>query len=186
FGLPVEAITVNIGKAPDYPPSGASGGSTTVGGVSAATRRAAQDALTQLFAKVAPSLGAEPSQLEAVDGKVQVKGNSSKNLPWNRATAKLGVSSINTTGKKPGEGKLIDSGVGGVQMADVTVDIETGIVKMNKFVAVQDCGLVINEKTAESQVFGALIMGVCYSLMEERIMDEYLGRPLNSKMEFYN
>jgi xanthine dehydrogenase YagR molybdenum-binding subunit len=70
-------------------------------------------------------------------------------------------------------------------MADVTVDIETGIVKMNRFVAVQDCGLIINEKTAESQVFGALIMGVCYSLMEERIMDEYLGRPLNSNMEFY-
>ena len=70
-------------------------------------------------------------------------------------------------------------------MADVTVDIETGIVKMNKFVAVQDCGLIINEKTAESQVFGAMIMGVCYCLMEERIMDEYLGRPLNSNMEFY-
>jgi CO/xanthine dehydrogenase Mo-binding subunit len=41
---------------------------------------------------------------------------------------------------------------------------------MNKFVAVQDCGLIINEKTAEAR-FGALIMGVCYSLMEERIMD---------------
>jgi xanthine dehydrogenase YagR molybdenum-binding subunit len=185
FGLPVEAITINIGKAPDYPPSGASGGSTTVGGVSAATRRAALDALDQLFAKVAPALGVEASHLEAVGGKVQVKGDSVKSLSWKQATAKLGVTPLNTTGKNPGEGKLIDSGVGGVQMADVTVDIETGIVKMNKFVAVQDCGLVINEKTAESQVFGALIMGVCYSLMEERIMDEYLGRPLNSNMEFY-
>lgn len=185
FGLPVDAIKVNIGMAPDYPPSGASGGSTTVGGVSSATRRAAQDALDQLFAKVAPALGAEATQLEAVGGKIQVKGNPAKSLTWKQATAKLGVTAVNTTGKNPGAGKLIDSGVGGVQMADVTVDIETGIVKMNKFVAVQDCGLIINEKTAESQVFGALIMGVCYSLMEERIMDEYLGRPLNSNMEFY-
>ena len=49
-------------------------------------------------------------------------------------------------------------------MADVSVDIETGIVKMNKMVAVQDCGLVINLKTAESQVYGALIMGISYAL----------------------
>jgi xanthine dehydrogenase YagR molybdenum-binding subunit len=185
FGLPVEAVKVNIGRAPDFPASGASGGSTTVGGVTTATRRAAQDALEQLFAKSAPALGAEASQLEAVSGKIQVKGNPAKGLSWKQATAKLGVDAINASGKNPGAGKLNDSGVGGVQMADVSVDTETGIVKMNKFVAVQDCGLVINEKTAESQVLGSLIMGVGYSLFEERIMDEATGRPLNVDMEFY-
>ena len=41
-------------------------------------------------------------------------------------------------------------------------------------VAVQDCGLVIDLKTAESQVFGALIMGITYALYEEKVMD---GRP---------
>ena len=35
-------------------------------------------------------------------------------------------------------------------MADVSVDTETGIVKMNKLVAVQDCGMIVNPKTAES------------------------------------
>ena len=80
---------------------------------------------------------------------------------------------------------LISSGVGGVQMADVSVDTETGIVKMNKFVAVQDCGLIINPKTAESQIFGAAIMGICGALYEERIMDQQTGRMLNADMEFY-
>ena len=42
----------------------------------------------------------------------------------------------------PGPGELTSSGVGGVQMADVSVDIETGVVKINKMVAVQDCGLI--------------------------------------------
>lgn len=70
-------------------------------------------------------------------------------------------------------------------MAEVSVDIETGIVKMEKIVAVQDCGLVVNLKTAESQVFGALIMGVSYSLYEEKVMDEITGRCLNPDMEFY-
>ena len=70
-------------------------------------------------------------------------------------------------------------------MADVSVDIETGIVKINRLVAVQDCGLVINVRTAESQVYGALIMGVCYALTEEKIFDPTTGRPLNADMEFY-
>lgn len=185
LGLPVGAVKVHLGRAPDYPPSGASGGSTTVGGVSSATRRASLDALEQLFAKVAPSLGVQPSELEAVGGKIQVKGNPAKSLSWQQAAAKLGVTPLSVTGKNPGEGRLIDQGVGGVQMADVTVDIETGVVKINKFVAVQDCGLIINEKTAESQVFGAMIMGVCFSLFEERVMDDITGRPLNANMEFY-
>ena len=70
-------------------------------------------------------------------------------------------------------------------MADVSVDTETGIVKMNKMVAVQDCGLVVNPKTAESQVFGACIMSFCAALMEERVMDQQIGRVLNADMEFY-
>jgi xanthine dehydrogenase YagR molybdenum-binding subunit len=185
LGLPMSGVKVNLGHAPDYPPSGASGGSTTVGGVSSSTRRAAQDALEQLFAKVAPSLGVEPTELEAAGGRVQVKGNPAKSLTWQQAAAKLGVTPLSVTGKNPGEGKLTDQGVGGVQMADVTVDIETGIAKVNKFVAVQDCGLIINEKTAESQALGAMIMGVCFSLFEERVMDEITGRPLNANMEFY-
>jgi xanthine dehydrogenase YagR molybdenum-binding subunit len=80
---------------------------------------------------------------------------------------------------------LIDAGVGGVQMADVSVDIETGIVTINEMVAVQDCGLIINLKTAESQVYGALIMGITYSLFEEAVYDDKTGRMLNADMEFY-
>ena len=70
-------------------------------------------------------------------------------------------------------------------MADVSVDIETGVVKMNNFVAVQDCGLIIDMKTCESQVFGAMIMGVAYALYEEKVMDAQTGRMLNPNMEFY-
>ena len=47
-----------------------------------------------------------------------------------------------------------------LQMAEVAVDRETGVVKMKKFVAVQDMGLVINRKTRKSQIYGAMIMGI--------------------------
>ncbi len=184
LGVPFEAVKVHIGDN-RFPPSGSSGGSTTIGGVSSSTRRAAIDALNDLLAKVAPSMNTTPDKLEAVGGKIQVIGDASKSMTWKQACAKLGTQPITMRGKQPGKETLASAGVGGVQMADVSVDIETGIVKMNRFVAVQDCGLIIDMKTAESQVFGAMIMGVCYSLYEEKIMDDQTGRMLNPNMEFY-
>jgi xanthine dehydrogenase YagR molybdenum-binding subunit len=70
-------------------------------------------------------------------------------------------------------------------MADVSVDTETGVVKMNKMVCAQDCGLIISMKTAESQVYGAMIMGIATTLYEEKIMDKNLGTMLNPNMDFY-
>lgn len=187
LGLPVEAIKLNIGDN-RLPRSGASGGSTTVGGVSSSTRRAAVNALEQLFAKAAPDLGVSPEELEATGGQIRAKSDPSKSLTWKQAAGKLGETPISVMGQNPGpQGSpdLISSGVGGAQMADVSVDTETGIIKVNKIVAVQDCGLIIDMKTAESQCYGALIMGIGYTLFEERVMDEQTGRMLNPNMEFY-
>jgi len=184
LGLPLNAVTLDIGDN-QYPASGGSGGSTTIGGVSAAARRAAVDALAQLFEKIAPTLNAQPTDLEAVSGTIRVKSAPSRSLSWKEACSKLGTQPIQVTGKNPGPGDLISSGVGGAMMADVSVDTETGVVKMNKMVCVQDCGLVINLKTAESQCYGAMIMGIASTLYEEKIMDPTTGRMLNPNMDFY-
>lgn len=188
LGLKHTDIKIKIGDTA-FPPGGTSGGSTTVGGVSSATRKAAVNAMEKLFAEVAESLGAQPDQLEAVDGKIRVKGNPAKSLTWKAACQKLGVKTISETGqndpRQAAREGLNTQGVGGVQIADVSVDIETGVVKMNRLVAVQDIGMVINPKLAESQVYGACIMSICGALMEERIMDPVTGRVLNAEMEFY-
>ena len=186
LGLPLGAITLRIGNS-DYPPDGASGGSTTIGGVSPSTLKSTTNARNKLFAAVAPALGATPDQLAAIDGRILVKGNPSKSMPWQDACRKLGSSKISEMGENnPRQpGGLMSQGVGGVQMADVSVDTETGIVKMNKFVAVQDCGLIVNPKLAESQIHGAAIMGICGALFEERVMDQQTGKYLNANMEFY-
>jgi xanthine dehydrogenase YagR molybdenum-binding subunit len=185
LGLTPQQITLLYGDT-RYPMSGGSGGSTTIGGVSSTTRRAAVDARDALFAKIAPALGATPDQLECVQGQVRVKATPSKALSWKDACAKIGAVPINAHGKNlGGRDPLMNSGVGGVQMADVSVDTETGIVKINKMVAVQDCGLIVSLETAESQCYGALIMGISYALFEEKVMDPTTGRMLNPNMEFY-
>ncbi len=184
FGLEPEQVAVRIGDS-RYPPSGGSGGSTTVGGVSSAARRAALLALEQLTAKVAGELEADPSELVAVNGRIQVRHDPVRHLTWKQATSLLGATPISVVGRNPGPGRLIDSGVGGIQMAEVAVDVETGIVRIEKMVAVQDCGLIVDMMTARSQVYGAMIMGITYALHEERIVDPVTGQLLNADMEFY-
>jgi xanthine dehydrogenase YagR molybdenum-binding subunit len=184
LGLPLDAVKVSLGDS-RYPSSGGSGGSTTVGGVSAAARRAALNALALLSEKAAPRLGAAADQLEAVDGVLRVKGSPDRQLTWKQALALFGRNPVTATGANPGPGELTGSGVGGVQMAQVAVDVETGVVKVEKMVAVQDCGLIIDLKTAESQVYGALIMGISSALAEEKVIDPVTGRMLNVDFESY-
>ena len=119
---------------------------------------------------------------------MRVKSDPSRKLDWKQACAKIGAVPLTVRGSNPDKAKppdLTNSGVGGVQMADVSVDIETGIVRVNKMVAVQDCGLVVDMKTAMSQVYGGMIMGISYALYEEKILDPVTGTVLNPNLEFY-
>ena len=142
FGLPVDAIKVNIGSS-KLPSSGPSGGSTTVGGVSESSRHAALDAFAKLAEKVAAKLGVAADSLVAKNGRIADKNDPKKSLSWKEACSLLGMTPLEVTGRgAPGaKSKLSSSGVAGVQMAEVDVDRETGVVKMKKFVAVQDMGL---------------------------------------------
>ncbi|MGZ4815644.1 MAG: xanthine dehydrogenase family protein molybdopterin-binding subunit [Terriglobales bacterium] len=187
LGLTIHDIKLLIGDS-NYPVSGGSGGSTTIGGVCSSTRRAAVTARNPICAKIAPTLNAKPEELVAKNGKILVASAPDRSLTWKQACAKLGAMPMTVRGKNPDKAHppdLTNSGVGGVQMADVSVDTETGIVRINKMVAVQDCGLVVSLKTAESQCLGALIMGITYALYEEKVMDPISGRMLNADMEHY-
>lgn len=73
----------------------------------------------------------------------------------------------------------------GVQFAMVEVDTETGVVFVEKIVAVQCCGLAINRLTAENQVEGGVIQGIGYALFEEKLLDPGTGAMLNANYEQY-
>ena len=182
FGLPLTGIKVNLGSN-KYPASAASGGSITVGGVSGAHRRAAQTALWKIFDLVAEKYKVDAGTLAAKGGSI-VSGEK-KICTWKQAAMLLGPMGLETKGEGPAEDGLTSSRVGGVQMADVEVDSETGIVRIKKFVAVQDCGLILDELTAKSQIYGGVIMGIAYALSEERVMDKKTGRYINADLQNY-
>jgi xanthine dehydrogenase YagR molybdenum-binding subunit len=123
----------------------------------------------------------------AKKGRIEVDGDADKGLAWADACSLLGMNPLEVKGeyKRADENKLSSSQVGGVQMAEVEIDRDTGIVRMKKFVAVQDMGTIINRKTASSQIYGAVIMGIAYALFEQRLMDPQTGAFVNAEIADY-
>ena len=72
-----------------------------------------------------------------------------------------------------------------MQFTEVDVDIETGIVKVKRILTVQDCGLIVDRLTAESQVYGGIIGSLNFALFEDRILDRVTGQMVNPNMEMY-
>ncbi len=81
-----------------------------------------------------------------------------------------------------GDAALAQQDLGGVQFAEVAVDTETGIVRVERVVAVQDCGRPMNPKQIESQIHGGVLMGLSFALFEDRILDQNTGRMVNPNL----
>jgi len=182
LGLPVSAVKPEIGDTL-YPFSGGSGGSTTAASVSPAIRITAGKALDALCAKVAPNLGVDAETLVAVNGRIQVRDNPSKGMAWKDACKLIGTEPISVDGKWA-DG-LSSTGTTGVQFSEVDVDMETGIVRVKRILTVQDCGLIVDKLTAESQVYGGVVGSLNFALYEDRILDRHTGQMVNPNMEWY-
>ncbi len=180
LGLQPTDINSNIGHS-IFPPGQASGGSTTTPSMSPPTFDAVTKARDALFKKLEGPTGAKAEQMSLADGKVLVDGEPK--MAWKDACRKIGMMPITAEGAFV-EG-LSSNGVAGCQFAEVSVDTETGVVRLNKIVAVQDSGLIIDMLTWKSQVYGGVIMGLNYGLFEERVMDPTTGLFLNPDMEMY-
>jgi putative selenate reductase molybdopterin-binding subunit len=71
------------------------------------------------------------------------------------------------------------------QFAEVTVDIETGNVKVDRLVIAQDSGVIVNPLTASGQVEGAMTQALGYGVCEEQAFDRE-GRPRERNFRDYH
>jgi xanthine dehydrogenase YagR molybdenum-binding subunit len=135
------------------------------------------------MAKVGPALNVEPSMLAAANGRIQVKDSPSRFLAWKDACKLLGTEPITADGEWVNG--LSATGTSGVQFAETEVDVETGVVRVTRILAMQDCGLVVDRLLAESQIHGGIIGSLNFALFEDRILDRNTGQMVNPNMESY-
>jgi xanthine dehydrogenase YagR molybdenum-binding subunit len=182
LGLQPSHVTPEIGDT-QFGVSGGSGGSTTAASTSPGMRIAALKALEALKEKIAPELGVPADSLVAQGGRIQAKDNPSKGLSWADACKRIGPQPITADADwQPG---MTSATTSGVQFAEAKVDVKTGIVRVTRVLAIQDCGLVLNQLTAESQVYGGVVGSLNFALFEDRILDRRTGQMVNPNMEWY-
>ena len=192
--VPIETVRVELGDSllPEGP---GSGGSKTTASLTPAIHSAAHMALQKLASFAAPVLGVLPEDIEFRDGFVLAQNGNTRisfkdlcrSMPADRVVGhgerkedRPGI--LNSPLKEHIQlGKII----AGVQLVQVAVDTQLGIVRVEDVLAIHDCGRVMNPLQAQSQVNGGVIQGLSYALYEERRLDPIEGKMLNPNLENY-
>ena len=186
LGLKVEDIKVRFGDT-NFGQGPGSGGSMTTASLTPAARKAVYKAKLKMYEIASGLLNTSADNLIARDGKIIVADDQQRSLTWEQVASKITGSQISVTAERLDDSRQegVRWWISGVQFADVSVDIETGIVNVNKVVAIHDCGRPMDRLTLESQVHGGIIQGVSYALYEDRRLDRNTGVMVNPDLESY-
>ncbi len=184
LGVPLRNVEVRIGRStlPAGPPSG---GSVTAPGTSPAMIDAAHDARRQLLDAIAEQEDLNADDLRLEGGNVY-RGDE-RILEWSRAVRRMRNDRITGRGRSTGrdDPHWGEGHSDGVQFVSLSVDVETGMIRVDKVIAIQSCGRVVARKTAESQIIGGVIQGLSFALYEEKLLDRWTGAMVNPDLEMY-
>ncbi|HEV2341453.1 MAG TPA: 4-hydroxybenzoyl-CoA reductase subunit alpha [Candidatus Acidoferrales bacterium] len=158
---------------------------------------AARDMRGQIFTAVAKKWGCAPDELEARDNHVSKIGDPKLRMSFDEAVGVAldfhGALVARGTYAPPEEsrgGKFKGAGVGpspsysySAQTAEVSVDAETGQVRVERIVAAHDCGKALNPLTVEGQIEGSVYMGFGQAVQEDMLWND--GRLMNPSLLEY-
>ncbi len=191
MGIQVKDVKVNIGDT-FFPVGPGSGGSVVTGSITPPTRNATFEAKKTLLKLVAKKWETDSSELLIEDGQVGHKKDANLKMSFKEATKLMRTSQISKTASRSDDyggfqqpWGLAYGDLGSVQFAEVSVNIDTGFVRVDKIVAAHSCGRPLNIGQLESQINGGVIQGVSYALYENRVMDNATGHMMNANVDQY-
>lgn len=184
LGARLDDVRTVLGDTERLPYAPNSWGSITTASVGPAVRVAAEEARQALLDAAAGFLGVGPDSLIASQSVISARG-SGKSMTFAEVCDKLGDVMIIGQGSRGPNPQKTAINAFAAQFAEVEVDVETGQVRVLRFVSAHDSGRIINPTLARSQVEGGIIQGIGYALFEERLLDPRSGVPLNPTMHDY-
>ncbi len=178
FGINPADVTVLHGDTMVVPYGIGTFGSraTAVGGT--AIYYAVQKLKTKIATLAAHLLGAKPADIVIANGRVGVKGNPKKSMPFGELVLAAYTARNIPPGFEPGmEATHFFEPSNftfpfGAHVVAVEIDPETGETKFEKYVAVDDCGNVINPLIVDGQIHGGIAQGMAQAMYEELIYNE--------------
>jgi carbon-monoxide dehydrogenase large subunit len=192
LGIRVQDVTVLHGDTDNAPVGGGTGGSRsgTIGGGAALSASARlKDKIVTLAAHM---LEASRDDIVLADGRAEVTGVPGHGVPIadiaRRAYLEVGAL---PEGVEPGLEVLVRykppmaaTYSNGTHAAVVEVDVQSGLIQVLDYVAVNDCGVVINPTIVEGQIQGGVAQGIGSALLEELHYDEAGQLTTTSLMDY--
>src|SRR5262249_58572606 len=152
----------------------------------ATMRRGGWQAKQAVARAVAKEWKVPAESVKVEKGRVSAAGDSKQDLTWEAACKLLPSEGAAATAERADNHEdAWKRFTTGAQFAEVEVDTATGKVRVDRIVAVHDCGVPINRLATESQIQGGVIQGVSYALFEDRVLDRPTGRMVNPNVEAY-
>lgn len=197
LGIPIERVRIRCEDTDISPIDlGAYSSRVTLMGGNAVVM-ASEGVTSQLFPIAAREIQCDPSQLIARDGRIFSRDDPAKSIDWAQAARIFFNESgplVGTGHYKPPQGLGGDykgAAVGtspaysfGTTACELSVDLETGKVSIERFTDFHDCGTPINPRMVHGQVEGAVVMAAGETVMEDVVFDER-GDIVNSNLHEY-
>ena len=180
LGIPMDKVTVIHGDTDLIPNGGGTMGSRSLQQGGAAVHKAATELIDEARKRAADLLEANPEDLvvDKAHAGLSVKGTPGSTIGFAALAEKepLFIDTIFEAGKP--------TFPFGAHVAVVEVDIESGKAHMQRLVAIDDAGTILNPLLAEGQRHGGYAQGIAQALLEEILYDPD-GNPLTSTLADY-
>jgi len=172
LGVPVEAVRVRYGSTATSPFGFGTGGSKSAAVTGGAVGLAAAELRRRLVDIAADLLEAAPADVVVEGGRVHVRGTPAIHV----TLADIAAEAVRRDGEAVRVTGAWNGGEGGWSQAThvcwVDVDLDTGLVRIPRYLVVEDCGEVINPAVVAGQIRGGVAQGIGAVLYEKSAYDE--------------
>jgi carbon-monoxide dehydrogenase large subunit len=177
LGVAVERVQVISGDTAVVPYGGGTWASRGMAIGGSASMLAAQALAGKIRRLAAALLEAHADDVELRDGHAMVRG-SERGLAFAELARTVQFRSNELRGLEPSLEATVHytnpkawTFSNGAHLAVVDVDVETGLVRVLKYVAVDDCGRIVNPALVDGQIMGGIAQGVGGALWEHCVYD---------------
>jgi aerobic carbon-monoxide dehydrogenase large subunit len=175
FGVPFEQVRVVVGDT-DVVPFGLTGGSRSATMTGGAALHGARQLKVKVLDFASHLMEASARDLQITDGEVWVRGDPASAIPVSEVARQAASGQFADVDTNLEVLAAFDGGEGGwsggTHCAIVEVDVETGLVTVERYVAVEDCGALINPAVVEGQIRGGVAQGIGAVLLERSAYDQ--------------
>ncbi|KRE09857.1 hypothetical protein ASE63_04900 [Bosea sp. Root381] len=188
LGLPVETFNLVQGDTARVPRGGGHGGARSLHLGGTALVMAADDLIAKARPAAAQLLQVSADRLEFADGRFRAtaeRDGLAREIDL-FAIARHVRDSTGAALESHGDNVCdVITFPNGAQVAEVEIDPETGAISLERYVAVDDYGTLVNPLLTESQVHGGLAQGIGQALLEEALYDPDSGQLLSATFMDY-